>query len=139
MAIAAGVLLALQALPALLRPPEPPPLAPDVGLPAVVPQRPEPTTPPPHELHQIPHLPGRNFDAVRKRDPRRAVISSRPRRHRRPPAPPPRPWPEPAPPAAPAPPSALPAPPPTPESVAAPSPAPAPPPPPPADDGSEEF
>jgi len=45
-AVAAAALLALQALPGLLRPPEPPPLAPDVGLPQVATSLAEPATAP---------------------------------------------------------------------------------------------
>ncbi|HEX5929805.1 MAG TPA: hypothetical protein VFY48_10470 [Solirubrobacterales bacterium] len=45
-AAAVAGLLALQALPGLLRAPQPPPLAPDVGLPRVQVQRPEPVAAP---------------------------------------------------------------------------------------------
>src|SRR3954465_3500688 len=78
--IAAALLLSLQALPALLRPPQPPPLGADVGLPQVVPAPEEPPPPEPR------------FEEHRRRakgatgSPTAAVISSRPRpkhRHRR--------------------------------------------------------
>jgi len=131
-------LLALRLGPALLKPPEPPPLAADVGLQGVA-------------VERVPeHVPER-----------RAPDSSKDPGHvRRQPAPPrqrrrlepkigskPKPRPKqkaaekPAPPQSP---PAIPAPPPTPEPPApapqpAPSPAPAPAPPPPPDDGSAEF
>src|SRR5215218_3168702 len=128
MAVAGFVVIALQALPSLLRPPDPPPLAPDVGLP-------QPAV----------------RDAVRKRapervrgeaalDPARAVISGRPRRrrkHRRPKRL--APIAEPLPPAPEAP-SSPPPPPPAPGPTPAPAaPEPTPSAPPPAGDGSEEF
>src|SRR4051812_44404580 len=101
-AAAVGVLLALQALPALLKPPAPPPLPPDVGLPRTVPgERP----PDPSELHQISGLQAGKSDAVRKRGtggrrggtraaPATAVIADRPHRgHRHHPRPAPAPAP----------------------------------------------
>src|SRR5436305_15025748 len=88
MAVAVVALIALQALPSLLKPPEPPPLAPDVGLPRVV------STAPPREaepeLHQQMHPAEAEVDAVRKRphgkaglNAATAVIDSGPRRHRK--------------------------------------------------------
>src|SRR3954462_14255500 len=137
-AIVVAALVALQALPALLKPPEPPPLAPDVGLPQPVVKDAEP------ELHQQIHPAEVEVDAVRRREleqpggmtglgPAKVVSRSgrRLRRKRRDPEPTPAPaaaTPEPAtyvPPPAPVPVA------PTPEPAAS---APAP-----VGDGSEEF
>jgi hypothetical protein len=133
-AIAVGGLLALQVLPGLLKPPAPPPLGADVGLPQVE-VRPQ-AEPPPPPLSSAPK--------PRKRGRLDAKISSKPKPHRRkkrsqpkrvksrptatPPAiaPPPEPAPEPAPP-------------PAPEPSPAPSEPPTRVPPPPANDGSMEF
>jgi len=126
-AIAIVVLLALQALPGLMRPPAPPPLDADVGLPRATPHDAEP------ELHQILAPKQPKLDAVRRRgqsvSAATAVISSKPRRprrkHRQPPSvalPAPEPPPAPAPTYSP--PAALTPPPPAPT---------------PAGDGSEEF
>ena len=110
--VAVAALLALQALPDLLRPPQRPPLGKDVGLPRV-----RPATEPPPKLR---------FETVGRRpkgttgSAERDVISSRPRK----PAPTAPPQPAPV----------------TYEPPPAPAPAPtAPPPPAPPGDGSEEF
>ncbi len=138
-ALAIVALLALQALPDLMKPPAPPPLSTDVGLPQAIPEDAEP------EQHRTPVPLRPKFDAVRMKGKRkqkaegdgavgpvRAVISSKPqhrrrRRHPQPPAAAP-PVPEPPPAAAP-------------DYSPPPAPAPAPPPhsPAPPGDGSEEF
>ncbi|HWO83021.1 MAG TPA: hypothetical protein VNM38_04435 [Solirubrobacterales bacterium] len=135
-AVVAALLLSLQALPALLRPPEPPPLGADVGLPRVVPAPEEPPPPEPPSRR-------RRLEKHRKRAKGAEglaavdVISSRPRpkpphRHRRRPRFKPAPE-QPPPPAAP--PEQVPY-----EPPPAPGPPPVPAPPPaPAGDGSEEF
>jgi len=123
-------LFALQALPHLLRPPEPPPLAADVGLPRVI-SAAEPSGSGPHR----PPLPEPRIKRSPVRSgvgPAEVVIASepRPKRHRRPRAV--------AVPAPPAPPVAATAePPPAPTPVPPPPPAPGPSAPP--SDGSEEF
>src|SRR3954466_5655987 len=61
-AIVVAALVALQALPARLKPPEPPPLAPDVGLPQPIVKDAEP------ELHQQIHPAEVEVDAVRRRE-----------------------------------------------------------------------
>src|SRR5215218_101483 len=144
-ALATAALLALQALPSLLREPEPPPLAPDVGLPQVA----APLEPAPpksrFETHDIrakgttgprSARPSRKSRFEKHRvgakgtmgSPATDLVRSKPRRHEkrlRPAPPPPVPA---APPPLPAPPE---------PAVAAP--APPPPAPPPPGDGSEEF
>ncbi|MGN6216725.1 MAG: hypothetical protein ACTHN7_07190 [Solirubrobacterales bacterium] len=108
-AIAIAGLVALQALPGLLKPPAPPPLEADVGLPRVVPKEPAP---------------------VRRRRGRQAVgpaiVVAKPAAPAHPPKPP-----SPSSPSTPEPAAYVPPPPPAP---AAPSPPPAV-----VDDGSEEF
>src|SRR3954468_19253068 len=146
-AIAVGALVALQTLPALLKPPAPPPLAPDVGLPQPVVRDAEP------ELHQQIHPAEVEVDAVRRRGlerprgrtgvgPATVVSRSGRRLHRRRRHPQPMRAPAPTPaaptPTAPAPEPATYVPPPTPVPVA-PAPEPAPSAPAPVGDGSEEF
>jgi hypothetical protein len=134
-AVAAVGLIALQLLPGLLRPPEAPPLASDVGLP-----RPDPL-----DANQVSRLAGRQVDSHREGEGGRgrlgrARVAARPMRPSprvRAPARPPRPAPPPLPGAAPVPAvaPAPPAPPPAPEPPVAAAPAP----PPPPGDGSLEF
>jgi hypothetical protein len=133
-ALAAGGLIALQALPGLLRAPEPPPLAADVGLPRPLPGEVREEI----DLRAGPADPARGGAVIRERvGPARVVRRSPPKA--RPvlrPEPASISTPPPAPPSAPAPaPAASPAPPPQPEAV---SPAPPPAAPPPSD-GSVEF
>jgi hypothetical protein len=113
-------LLALQLLPALLKPPEPPPLAADVGLPKVVV---EPVVKPVPAAAPKRHVPLR--------------LQREPRRRKRLPAPSPAPVGNPKPAPNPLPPAPAPMPVPAPSPVPAPAPVPEPPPPP--DDGSVEF
>jgi len=82
-AVAAALLLSLQALPALLRPPEPPPLGADVGLPRVVHA---PAEPPPPAAEQIRRKPQSKHAHERRRRHRRTAKPSPP-----PPAPAPPP------------------------------------------------
>jgi len=117
--VAVAALLALQTLPGLLRPPQPPPLGEDVGLPQV----PPPTEPPPKLRFESPPVEDKGTTGSARRD----VISSRPRKKR------PKPKVETMPaPAAPPPPVSY-------EPPASPLPVPPPPPPAPPGDGSEEF
>ncbi|HEX5712399.1 MAG TPA: hypothetical protein VFX85_03700 [Solirubrobacterales bacterium] len=106
------VLLGLQVLPGLLRPPAPAPLEPDVGLPRMIAE--------PRRERALPRRPRPEPLPEPRRVPRKPAVSA----------------PVPAPPPPPTPP---PPPPPPPESPPAPSPAAAPEPSPPAGDGSEEF
>jgi len=130
-AVAVGLLIAVQALPVLMRPPQPPPLAKDVGLPPVMPAAEE--SPPPNLRFET--------DAERPKGTTgmaaTGVISSTPRpRQRRERRQIVRPSPAPQPPVSATPPAEpVPYEPPTPPIA---PPAPAPPPAPPGD-GSEEF
>jgi hypothetical protein len=158
-----GGLLALQVLPSLLKPPAPPPIAADVGLPQVEVQQPEEGSPQPSDSsrpfstrHPEPRpIERRHHPKAGRRGQLSVKVSSKPRRKRhRPhrelpesrssapasagaPAHPAGSPPVPSPPPAPEPSS----PPPTPLPAPAPSPIPPPPsePSPPANDGSEEF
>src|ERR1700745_2438437 len=98
-AIAVGALLALQALPALLKPPEPPPRAPDVGLPRVVPVQGAPKPAPRKQWFQPDDIrPKGTMEGPREEDPAKARFQTdeiRPKgttksrhRHPKPPAPP---------------------------------------------------
>src|SRR5215218_3362481 len=135
-AVAVVTLLAVQALPGFLRPPEPPPLEPDVGLPQVVPTEPSPSpaaraagpvsdrglslpgessrsSPPAAETRTIDEKPSRRSPSRHKEQLPPAAT----------PLPPPAPAPEPV----------------APVPVPPPAPVPVPPPPAPPSDGSEEF
>src|SRR3954454_19793464 len=130
-AVAAVAVVALQALPSLLKPPDPPPLAPDVGLPQVVPAERAPEAAAPKLSFQKHRMRAKGTRRPRREDdPAKARFQTHEIGAKGTTELPP----------APEPPTYVPPPAPAPEPAAAPvAPTAVPSPPPPVGDGSEEF